>query len=94
MIQKWLSPAKLNLFLYITGQNKNGYHLLQTLFQFLNYNDILTFNLYKGNEINLLTPINGILNKNNLIIKAAYLLKKYYNYYNKYKKKIMVLILA
>lgn len=35
-------PAKLNLFLYITGRREDGYHLLQTLFQFLDYGDTLT----------------------------------------------------
>ncbi len=35
MRTQWPSPAKLNLFLYITGQRADGYHTLQTLFQFL-----------------------------------------------------------
>lgn len=39
---RWPSPAKLNLFLYINGRTENGYHELQTLFQFLNYGDELT----------------------------------------------------
>lgn len=38
----WPSPAKLNLFLYITGRRANGYHDLQTLFQFLDHGDELT----------------------------------------------------
>ena len=35
----WPAPAKLNLFLHITGRRADGYHLLQTLFQFLDYGD-------------------------------------------------------
>ena len=42
MMSRWPSPAKLNLFLYITGQRADGYHTLQTLFQFLDYGDTLT----------------------------------------------------
>ena len=38
----WPSPAKLNLFLYITGRRDNGYHELQTLFQFVDFGDELT----------------------------------------------------
>ncbi|KXS51429.1 MAG: 4-diphosphocytidyl-2-methyl-D-erythritol synthase, partial [Marinobacter sp. T13-3] len=39
------SPAKLNLFLHIVGKRPDGYHELQTLFQFLDYGDELTFTL-------------------------------------------------
>ena len=34
-----LSPAKLNLFLHVTGQRSNGYHELQTVFQLLNWGE-------------------------------------------------------
>lgn len=71
------SPAKLNLFLYITGQRSNGYHELQTLFQFLDYGDTLTFASNERGEIRLLTPINGVNNQDNLIVKAARLLQQY-----------------
>ena len=39
----WPAPAKLNLFLHITGRRADGYHLLQTLFQFLDRSDTLDF---------------------------------------------------
>ena len=42
MRTQWPSPAKLNLFLYITGQRADGYHTLQTLFQFLDYGDTIS----------------------------------------------------
>ncbi|CNJ33671.1 4-(cytidine 5'-diphospho)-2-C-methyl-D-erythritol kinase [Yersinia aldovae] len=72
----WPSPAKLNLFLYITGQRADGYHQLQTLFQFLDYGDQLTIVPRNDEQIRLLTPIEGVENEQNLIIKAARLLKK------------------
>ena len=39
----WPAPAKLNLFLHITGRRADGYHLLQTVFQFLDHGDTLDF---------------------------------------------------
>lgn len=72
----WPCPAKLNLFLYITGQRTDGYHKLQTLFQFLNYGDTLTIKLRKDKKIRLLTPIKGIDQEKNLIMQSACLLQK------------------
>ncbi|MFM1115726.1 4-(cytidine 5'-diphospho)-2-C-methyl-D-erythritol kinase [Yersinia enterocolitica] len=73
----WPSPAKLNLFLYITGQRAGGYHLLQTLFQFLDYGDELTIVPRDDDQIRLLTPIIGVENEQNLIIRAARLLQQH-----------------
>lgn len=71
----WPAPAKLNLFLYITGRRPDGYHNLQTLFQFLDYGDRLTITPRNDGQINLLTPIDGVPNEQNLIIRAAKLLR-------------------
>lgn len=71
----WPSPAKLNLFLYITGRRADGYHDLQTLFQFIDYGDTLNFNLRNDGEIRLITSIEGVPDDQNLIIRAAKLLK-------------------
>ncbi|MFC3395569.1 4-(cytidine 5'-diphospho)-2-C-methyl-D-erythritol kinase [Brenneria rubrifaciens] len=76
-IEKWPSPAKLNLFLYITGRRADGYHLLQTLFQFLDYGDTLTITPRQDDNINLLTPIAGIEDEQNLIVRAARLLQQH-----------------
>ena len=46
------APAKLNLFLHITGRRPDGYHLLQTVFQILDFGDELTFSLNDDNRIN------------------------------------------
>ncbi|MBV8874672.1 4-(cytidine 5'-diphospho)-2-C-methyl-D-erythritol kinase [Phytobacter diazotrophicus] len=68
------APAKLNLFLYITGQRADGYHTLQTLFQFLDYGDTLSFEPRTDGVIRLLTPVEGVPDEENLIVRAARLL--------------------
>jgi 4-diphosphocytidyl-2-C-methyl-D-erythritol kinase len=75
--QLWPSPAKLNLFLYITGQRPNGYHDLQTLFQFLDYGDNLSFNVRTDGVIALTTPVEGVSDDENLVVRAARLLQKH-----------------
>ena len=74
MMTRWPSPAKLNLFLYITGQRADGYHTLQTLFQFLDYGDTLTIEPRHDGALRLLTPVAGVADEENLIIRAARLL--------------------
>lgn len=70
------SPAKINLFLHIVGQRDDGYHNLETLFQFIDHSDTLTLTATEKPTIDLLTPIEGVNNEDNLIVKAARLLKK------------------
>lgn len=70
------APAKLNLFLHITGRRADGYHELQTLFQFLDHGDELGFALREDGEIHLRTPINGVPHDSNLIVRAARLLQQ------------------
>ncbi|WP_417518503.1 4-(cytidine 5'-diphospho)-2-C-methyl-D-erythritol kinase [Marinobacter sp.] len=66
------SPAKLNLFLHITGRRPDGYHELQTLFQFLDYGDDITLNLTPEQPgIRLESPVPGVPDEDNLIIRAA-----------------------
>ncbi|CAH0526619.1 4-(cytidine 5'-diphospho)-2-C-methyl-D-erythritol kinase [Vibrio hippocampi] len=67
----WPSPAKLNLFLYITGRNDNGYHQLQTLFQFVDHGDELTITANKTGKITLSPEFEGVPTQDNLIWKAA-----------------------
>ncbi len=71
------APAKLNLFLHITGQREDGYHLLQTVFQFLDYADSITLSLRDDGEINRLTALTGVAAENDLVVKTAKLLQKY-----------------
>lgn len=72
----WPSPAKLNLFLHINNQRNDGYHELQTLFQFLNYKDEIVIKLRKDNKINLFTSCE-VIKRDNLVLKSAYLLQNY-----------------
>ena len=72
----FLSPAKLNLFLHITGRREDGYHNLQTLFQFIDYCDTLYFSNYSGHgPIELENNIPGVPPEQNLISKAAHALQ-------------------
>ncbi|PTP28253.1 4-(cytidine 5'-diphospho)-2-C-methyl-D-erythritol kinase [Vibrio splendidus] len=74
----WPSPAKLNLFLYITGQRNNGYHELQTLFQFVEFGDELTVSANQETSAITITPeIPGVALEDNLIWKAATALQQY-----------------
>jgi 4-diphosphocytidyl-2-C-methyl-D-erythritol kinase len=72
----WPSPAKLNLFLHINGRYENGYHQLQSLFQILDHGDELAFDVNFSDKITLADPIAGVADEDNLIIKAAVLLKQ------------------
>ncbi|MFC0322967.1 4-(cytidine 5'-diphospho)-2-C-methyl-D-erythritol kinase [Gallibacterium melopsittaci] len=69
-------PAKLNLFLYINQRRPDGYHELQTLFQFLDYGDWLTVSINPTGEIVLLDQLAGVALKDNLIYRAAKLLQQ------------------
>ncbi|TBW49994.1 4-(cytidine 5'-diphospho)-2-C-methyl-D-erythritol kinase [Marinobacter halodurans] len=69
------APAKLNLFLHIIGRRPDGYHELQTLFQFLEHGDELTFSPTSGSRVTLEPAIDGVPQENNLIMRAARLLQ-------------------
>ena len=73
---RWPAPAKLNLFLYITGRREDGYHELQTLFQFIDLCDYLTITPNLSGKITLTPSIEGLPLEDNLIYKAAMILKK------------------
>lgn len=65
------APAKLNLMLHILGRRPDGYHELQTLFQFLDHGDELGFSLREDGEIHLRTEVPGVPHDSNLIVRAA-----------------------
>lgn len=71
------APAKLNLFLHITGRRADGYHELQTVFQFLDLHDRLHFSPLEGDEIQVHPALPGIEPEENLIWRAAELLQKH-----------------
>lgn len=72
----WPAPAKLNLFLHITGRRPDGYHLLQTVFQFLDYSDELRFTLRSDGVIRRLNELPGVPAEKDLVVRAAQLLQQ------------------
>lgn len=70
------SPAKLNLFLHITGRRADGYHTLQTLFQLLDFGDELSFRRRHDSLITLQPAIPGVAHEDNLIVRAARILQQ------------------
>jgi len=75
--RRWPAPAKLNLFLHITGRRDDGYHLLQTVFQFLDFGDELVFRLREDTCIQRLTEVAGVPAEQDLVVRAARLLSRH-----------------
>jgi 4-diphosphocytidyl-2-C-methyl-D-erythritol kinase len=69
------APAKLNLFLHIIGRREDGYHLLQTVFQLLDYGDVLHFNVRADNVIRRVNDVPGVPEDSDLVVRAARLLQ-------------------
>ncbi len=67
----WPAPAKINLFLHINGRREDGYHKLQTLFQFLDFCDELRFKVRNDRIIRRCSDLKGVEESEDLIIKAA-----------------------
>lgn len=65
------APAKLNLWLHIIGRRPDGYHELETVFQFLDHADELRYSLREDGQIHLRTEIAGVPHDSNLIVRAA-----------------------
>jgi len=68
------APAKLNLFLHVTGRRPDGYHLLQTVFQLLDHGDTLDFDVREDGKIRRTTDVPGVPEESDLIVRAARLL--------------------
>ena len=75
-MQFFNSPAKINLFLRIIRQEPNGYHYLQTLFQFISLQDEIGFELRDDEKICADYHNDAITEENDLIVKAIRLLQK------------------
>ncbi len=71
----WPAPAKINLFLHVTGRRADGYHALQTLFQFLDYGDSLSFEITADGAITRAAPLVGVTEDADLTLRAARALK-------------------
>lgn len=74
-MQIWPAPAKLNLFLHVTGRRADGYHTLQTVFQFIDYGDELEFTVTSDGRITRRTPLPDVSEENDLTLRAARLLQ-------------------
>ncbi|AFT84435.1 4-(cytidine 5'-diphospho)-2-C-methyl-D-erythritol kinase [Paraburkholderia phenoliruptrix] len=70
-----LAPAKLNLFLHITGRRPDGYHTLQTVFQLLDWGDTLHFTRRDDGLVTRSTDIADVPPEHDLTVRAANLLK-------------------
>ena len=70
------APAKLNLFLYVNGRRPDGYHELQTLFCFLDHSDFITLEARDDDEIEVSPEIEGVRTEDNLMYRAAMLLRE------------------
>lgn len=69
------SPAKLNLFLHVTGRRPDGYHDLQTVFQLLDHGDTLEFEATATPAITVAPSLPGVPDQDNLVVRAARLLQ-------------------
>jgi 4-diphosphocytidyl-2-C-methyl-D-erythritol kinase len=72
-----LAPAKLNLFLHITGRRADGYHNLQTVFQLLDWGDTLHFKRRNDGRITRTTEVEGVPAEQDLTVRAAMLLRQH-----------------
>jgi len=69
------APAKLNLFLHVTGRREDGYHTLQTAFRFVDFGDEVGFRLRGDDGIHRLAPVAGVAEDQDLTLRAARLLQ-------------------
>ncbi|MCS0809399.1 4-(cytidine 5'-diphospho)-2-C-methyl-D-erythritol kinase [Massilia agilis] len=72
------APAKLNLFLHVTGRRPDGYHLLQSVFQLIDRADTLHFDLRDDGRIVRTTEVPGVPQEQDLIVRALHLLADEY----------------
>ncbi|MFW3173368.1 4-(cytidine 5'-diphospho)-2-C-methyl-D-erythritol kinase [Xanthomonas phaseoli] len=72
----WPAPAKLNLFLQITGRRADGYHLLQTVFRLLDWGDTVHLRVRRDGQIRRLgESLPGVAEDDDLVVRAARLLQ-------------------
>ena len=70
----WPAPAKINLFLHVVGRRPDGYHLLQTVFQFLDFGDDITLRPRDDGRIERLNDLPEVPPEADLVVRAARLL--------------------
>jgi 4-diphosphocytidyl-2-C-methyl-D-erythritol kinase len=72
------APAKLNLFLHVTGRRADGYHLLQSVFQLIDRSDTLDFDLRADDRIVRVNEVPGVPEEQDLIVRALRALQAEY----------------
>jgi 4-diphosphocytidyl-2-C-methyl-D-erythritol kinase len=80
--QIWPAPAKLNLMLHITGRREDGYHELQTVFQFIDFCDLLEFTIRSDDQIIRHSKNFAVPENEDIIIRAADMLREEYRLKN------------
>ena len=75
-LQPWPAPAKINHFLHVTGRRDDGYHLLQTVFQFLDLADELRITATADGRIRCRRNYQQVQEQDDLVVRAAKLLKE------------------
>lgn len=73
--REWPAPAKLNLFLHVVGRRADGYHLLQTVFRFLDFGDTLRCEPRTDGAIVRVDPLPGVPPEADLVVRAALALR-------------------
>lgn len=72
----WPAPAKLNLFLHVTGRRADGYHLLQTVFQLLDWGDRVRLRPREDGVISRRQPLADVAEADDLAVRAARALRE------------------
>ena len=73
------APAKVNLFLHVTGRRDDGYHLLQTVFRLLDYSDTVHIRPRSDGIIRRVANIPNVPEEQDLCVRAAHLIKQHVN---------------
>lgn len=77
--QSFPAPAKVNLFLHVTGRRQDGYHELQTVFRLLDFHDTISIRVTDDATISRINENPQVAEQDDLVIKAAKLLQAYKN---------------
>ena len=73
---RWPAPAKLNLFLHVVGRRTDGYHLLQTVFQLLDWGDVVGLRVLGDGAVRRVAAVPGVAAEDDLCLRAAWALKR------------------
>jgi len=74
-MQTFAAPAKLNLFLHVVGRRADGYHLLESVFQLLDFGDTVEIGVRADGQIRRTSDLAGVPESADLVVRAAVALK-------------------